>query len=97
MEKKEFKTQSIVAKPSEFSEDAIQSLYAQIFLEYSLFLGDKQRLQKEIDLALDGREEEKFHELVDQYRYLLSQYEKGISLEEQGVQFHIHFGEFSDR
>jgi uncharacterized protein YpiB (UPF0302 family) len=95
MEHKDFmQQQSIVMKPSEFSEEAIHSLYAQIFLEFTLFHGEKNRLEEAIDLSLEEKDSELFYDLTNRYLDLLDEYERGIYIHEQGVQFHVFFGNY---
>ncbi|WP_025025635.1 IDEAL domain-containing protein [Caldalkalibacillus mannanilyticus] len=94
MEHKEFYQQSLVTQSNEFSEEAIQSLYAQIFLEFTLFHGEKERLEKAIDQSLEERDHDQFLQLTDRYMDLLTEYESGIIVKEQGVQFHVYFGNY---
>lgn len=91
MAQKDFNTQSIVATPHQLSEDAIQSLYAQIFLEYSLYRAKKIQLEKAIDDSLDQKNEPEFYSLTTEYRELLKQYEEGIELYEEGIRFQVYF------
>ncbi len=93
MKYKEFKHPSIVVKPSELSEKSIQSLYAKIILEHSLFQGKRDRLMSQIDDALDQKDEWLFDHVSSQYNELLQSYEKGISIYEEGMHFQIFFTE----
>jgi DNA-binding GntR family transcriptional regulator len=91
MEKRETNNQPMVINPNEFTEDMIQSLYAQIFLKYSLYSEEKKRLQKEIDNSLVRGDRIHFYAKTNQYLDFLHHYEKGILLYEQGLEFRVYF------
>jgi|GEM_PF-5109660 len=94
MEHKEFYQHPLVAQPNEVSEEVMQSLYVQIFMEFTLFHGEKERLEKEIDRALDQKDQCEFLKLTDRYLDLLAEYEAGIIVKEQGIHFHVFFGNY---
>jgi uncharacterized protein YpiB (UPF0302 family) len=96
MEKREGNNQPMVISPNEFSEDVIQSLYAQIFLEYSLYTVEKKRLQEEIDKALEQGNRLHFYAKTNHFLDFLHRYKEGILLYEQGLEFRVYF-EGSDK
>jgi uncharacterized protein YpiB (UPF0302 family) len=91
MEKRETNNQPMVINPNEFTEDMIQSLYAQIFLRYSLYSEEKKRLQQEIDDTLERGDRIHFYAKTNQYLDFLHHYENGILLYEQGLEFRVYF------
>jgi uncharacterized protein YpiB (UPF0302 family) len=92
MEKREVNDQSsMVVTPNQFSEDVLNSLYAQILLKYSLYKGEKQRLLKAIDGSLERKDRINFYSKTNQYLDFLNQYEEGILLYENGLEFRVYF------
>jgi uncharacterized protein YpiB (UPF0302 family) len=91
MEQRETSNQPMVISPNEFTEDRIQSLYAQIFLKYSLYSEAKKQLLQEIDDALERGDRIHFYAKTNQYLDFLEHYEEGVLLYEQGLEFRVYF------
>lgn len=91
MEKNEVNSQSMVVTPNHFSEDVLNSLYAQIFLKYSLYKGEKQRLLKAIDVSLEREDRIDFYSMTNQYLDFINHHEEGILLYEQEFEFRVYF------
>lgn len=91
MEEKQVNNQAMVVTPNQFSEDVLNSLYAQIFLKYSLYKGEKQRLLKAIDATLEREDRINFYSKTNQYLDFINQHEEGILLYEQEFEFRVYF------
>lgn len=82
---------SVVANTNELSQDVLQSLYAQLMLEYSLFKRKKEQYKERIDQALATKNRLEFYSLTNQYKDFLDEHLEGIFLYEQGVQVQVFF------
>lgn len=85
--KKMLKQLSLMNNHREPSTEILDSLYAQMVLEVSLYYFQKSRLMKEIDTTLENGDKDQFTSLVDRYNELLLKYKDGITLTEQEFQF----------
>ncbi len=75
------------------SQEVLDSLIAQIFLELSIYNFHKTYLQSQIDNALKHRNKEEFNRLVEIYNTFIENYKDGIQLSEQGFTYTIELDE----
>ncbi|MDA3129234.1 IDEAL domain-containing protein [Aliibacillus thermotolerans] len=73
------------------SRQVLQSLYAQMTMEYAVFQFNKERLQRMIDEALDKKDLEQFQELTEEYNMLIGEYKNGKVISEQGYEIELDF------
>ncbi|MGY4689452.1 IDEAL domain-containing protein [Salibacterium sp. K-3] len=73
------------------SRQVLQSLYAQMMMEYAVYHFNKERLQCMIDEALDAKDPELFQELTAHYNALIGEYKHGKSISEQGYELELDF------
>ncbi|MFB5661310.1 IDEAL domain-containing protein [Alteribacillus sp. HJP-4] len=73
------------------SRQVLQSLYAQMTMEYSVFHFNKDRLQRMIDDSLDCKDPESFQELTKEYNALIGEYRHGKIISEQGYEIELDF------
>ncbi|WP_240374779.1 IDEAL domain-containing protein [Bacillus piscicola] len=73
------------------SRQVLQSLYAQMTMEYSVFQFNKERLQRMIDEALDQKDPKLFDVLTKEYNALIDEYKDGKTISEQGYEIDLDF------
>ncbi|WP_244504294.1 IDEAL domain-containing protein [Salibacterium halotolerans] len=73
------------------SRQVLQSLYAQMMMEYAVYHFNEQRLQHLIDEALDAGDPELFKELTSHYNALIGEYKEGKTIYEQGYELELEF------
>lgn len=73
------------------SRQVLQSLYAQMTLEYALFDSNYDRLRRLIDDSLDQKDAHQFKILTDQYNELIHEYKHGKIIQEQGYELELDF------
>ncbi|SFE71777.1 IDEAL domain-containing protein [Alteribacillus iranensis] len=73
------------------SRQVLQSLYAQMTMEYAVFEFNKKRLQRMIDEALDQENPDQFEELTAEYNALIEEYQDGKTITEQGYEIELDF------
>lgn len=73
------------------SRQVLQSLYAQMTMEYVVFHFNKERLQRMIDEALDKRDQKQFKKLTKEYNALIEEYKNGKVISEQGYEIELDF------
>ncbi len=73
------------------SRQVLQSLYAQMTMEYAVYSFNKERLQRMIDKALDQKDPESFQALTNQYNALIGEYKFGKVISEQGYEIELDF------
>jgi uncharacterized protein YpiB (UPF0302 family) len=81
-----------VTQVKEPTEEVLNSLYATIFLEHSVYVGNKQHFERNIEKALDCKDRSLFIKLTDDYKEFLSSYENGLTINEKGFEFLVFFG-----
>ena len=72
------------------SEEVVNGLYAQLFLEQCKLKYKREVLEREIDQALASRDQAAFNRLSAKYKLLRLQNELGMVLTEQNYNFHIY-------
>lgn len=82
---------SLAVNTNELSPDVLQSLYAQLMLEYSLFKRKKQQFEQEIDRALEANNRIQFYALTNNFNDFMEEHQEGIILYEKGVQVQVFF------
>lgn len=73
------------------SRQVLQSLYAQMTMEYVVFHFNKERLQRMIDESLDKRDQKQFKKLTKEYNALIEEYKNGKVISEQGYEIELDF------
>ncbi|MFZ4450510.1 IDEAL domain-containing protein [Salibacterium aidingense] len=73
------------------SRQVLQSLYAQMMMEYAVYHFNKERLQQLIDEALDEKDPVLFQELTAHYNALIGEYSQGKIISEQGYELELDF------
>lgn len=73
------------------SRQVLQSLYAQMTMEYAVFKFNKERLQRMIDESLDQDDPQQFEELTAEYTTLIEEYQDGKTITEQGYEIELEF------
>ncbi|MDZ5783690.1 IDEAL domain-containing protein [Marinococcus luteus] len=73
------------------SRQILQSLYAQMMMEYAVFEFNRERLLQKIDDSLDMHDEKAFQEWTEAYKELMSEYKDGKVLFEQGYKLELEF------
>ncbi|WP_169728503.1 IDEAL domain-containing protein [Salibacterium aidingense] len=73
------------------SRQVLQSLYAQMMMEYAVYHFNKERLQQLIDEALDEKDPVLFQELTTHYNALIGEYSQGKIISEQGYELELDF------
>ncbi|MDQ0298748.1 uncharacterized protein YpiB (UPF0302 family) [Salibacterium salarium] len=73
------------------SRQVLQSLYAQMTMEYAVYHFNKERLQYMIDEALDNRDAVLFKDLTNHYNALIGEYKHGKTISEQGYELELDF------
>ena len=73
------------------SRQILQSLYAQMMMEYAVFEFNRERLLRKIDDSLDMHDEKAFKEWTGAYKELMSEYKDGKVLFEQGYKLELQF------
>ncbi|WNF35860.1 IDEAL domain-containing protein [Bacillaceae bacterium IKA-2] len=89
--KKVLKQLSLLNNHREPSVEILDSLYAQMILEASIFQFQKSKLQEDIDGTLKDGDKELFVTLVKRYNGLLANYKDGVTFSEEGIEFTIKF------
>lgn len=89
--KKVLKQLSLLNNHREPSVEILDSLYAQMILEVSIFHFQKSKLQEEIDETLINGDKELFSKLVKRYNEMLANYKDGVTFSEEGIEFTINF------
>lgn len=84
---------SLLSNQSEPSIKILDSLYAQMVLEVSIFQFQKSKFQKEIDEALKAGDKGLFTVLANGYNEMLVKYKDGITSSEAGFEFTIKLEE----
>ncbi len=84
---------SLMKNHSGPSPQILDSLYAQMVLEVSIYQFQKSKFQKDIDHALEVGDKVQFKKLAEEYNEVLSTYKDGITCSEQGFEFTIQFEE----
>lgn len=69
----------------------LQSLYARMMLEYSVYEFTKARFERLIDKALDDKDEDAFHTLTSQYNDWVVKYQSGNTISEHGYELECNF------
>lgn len=92
--KKMLRKLTLMNNHREPSLEIIDSLFAQMFLEVSIYRFQKSRVQEEIDKALVNGNKKHFMMLVEKYNELISKYKDGIHVSEQGFDFIISLDEY---
>jgi uncharacterized protein YpiB (UPF0302 family) len=82
---------SDLVQVKEPTEEVLNSLYATIFLEHSVFTGNKRAIEEEIELSLEQKDEDAFMKLTERYKEFMASYEKGLTITEQGFEFLVFF------
>jgi|GEM_PF-6122406 len=72
------------------SEEVVCGLYAQLFLEHCLLNFKKRELERQMDLALDQYDKDRFLNLSHEYNLLYHQNKLGLTLVEQDYKFHVY-------
>ncbi|MFD2705126.1 IDEAL domain-containing protein [Salibacterium lacus] len=73
------------------SRQVLQSLYAQMMMEYAVYHFNEERLRRLIDEALDAGDSELFQELTSHYNALIGEYRAGKVISEQGYELELDF------
>lgn len=89
--KKVLKQLSLLNNHKEPSVEILDSLYAQMILEISIFQFQKSKFQEEIDGTLINGDKELFATLAKKYNELLASYKDGVTFSEEGIEFTINF------
>lgn len=89
--KKVLKQLSLLNNHKDPSVEILDSLYAQMILEISIFQFQKSKLQEEIDGTLINGDKELFATLAKKYNELLANYKDGVTFSEEGIEFTINF------
>lgn len=89
MNKKMLRELTLMSNHKEPSVEVLDSLYAQMVLEASIYHFQKLNLQKQIDHVLERGQKDHFMKLSEQYNEILDKYKDGIKLSEQGYEFTV--------
>ncbi|MFN7251698.1 MAG: IDEAL domain-containing protein [Anaerobacillus sp.] len=91
--KKMLRKLTLMNNHREPSLEIIDSLFAQIVLELSIFQFQKAKLQTEIDTALKTGDKNLFTTLAQQYNEILHKYKDGIHVSAQGFEYTMEIDE----
>jgi uncharacterized protein YpiB (UPF0302 family) len=91
--KKMLRQLTLMNNHREPSLEVIDSLFAQMFLELSIYQFQKLTLQKEIDTCLETGNKDEFIKLVVKYNEILAKYKDGIHLSAKGFEFTMELDE----
>ncbi|OIJ10522.1 hypothetical protein BKP37_18485 [Anaerobacillus alkalilacustris] len=92
--KKMLRKLSLMNNHREPSVEILDSLYAQVFLEVSIYRFQTSKLQKEIDHALKKGNKEEFGKLAEKYNEILFKYKDGIKFSKKGFELTIELEEY---
>jgi uncharacterized protein YpiB (UPF0302 family) len=84
-------TNNNIVQVKEPTEEVLNALYATIFLEHSVFTGNKKAIEQSIEKALEERDKESFIKYTDELNSFMAQYENGLKLTENGFEFLVFF------
>ncbi|QDI90978.1 IDEAL domain-containing protein [Salicibibacter halophilus] len=88
-----FEKLKMIRKGYRAPRQVVQSLYARMMLEYSVYVFTKDRYKKLIDEALDARDEERFQALSNEYSEWRARYQSGCTISEHGYEMECNFEE----
>ncbi|WP_160112439.1 IDEAL domain-containing protein [Salicibibacter kimchii] len=95
-EKELFEKLKMIRKGYRAPRQVVQSLYARMMLEYSVYVFTKNRYKRLIDEALDVKDEEHFLVLSNEYREWRARYQSGCTISEHGYEMECNFEEKND-
>ena len=84
---------SLMKNHSGPSAEILDSLYAQMVIEVSVYQYQKSSIQKEVDYTLEIGDKAQFEKLTEKYNTFLAKYKDGITCQEQGFEFTIQLEE----
>lgn len=93
--KKLLRQLTLMNNHKEPSGEVLDSLFAQMFLEISVYQNNKVRIEKEIDHVLEKGNKEKFATLAKEYNELMKKYKDGITVFEKDFEFTIDVEEYT--
>ncbi|MBB6448424.1 uncharacterized protein YpiB (UPF0302 family) [Geomicrobium halophilum] len=86
-----FEKLKVIRKGYRAPRQVLQSLYARMMLEYSVYEFTKARFERLIDKSLDAKDQEQFYQLSKQYSEWINRYQTGCTISEQGYEMECNF------